>query len=115
MKKIIITLIVTPVIICMILISCNQPANNTSSSTNDATASIQKERVYKPANIQEQEIHSRGIEAAVWGMSAVNTRLMLDEMTRKTNGKENEILYWSMPADSENQTLTPPDVEKLIK
>ena len=47
------------------------------------------------------------MQAVIWGMSAVNTDLMRQEMFRKTAGKENEVLYWSRPADANNQTLTP--------
>src|ERR1700761_1218679 len=49
----------------------------------------------------------RAIEAIIWGMPAVNTDLMLQEMLRKTDGKPNEILFWSQPANWKNQTLTP--------
>src|SRR5262249_28160026 len=47
------------------------------------------------------------VEAVIWGMPAVNTDLMRQEMFRKTDGTENQILYWSRPADANNQTLTP--------
>lgn len=61
----------------------------------------------KPANIKEQLIYQRGIEAAIWGMPAVNYELMLREMLTKTSAKQNEIVYWSRPVDWHNQTLTP--------
>jgi hypothetical protein len=32
---------------------------------------------------------------------------MLQEMLNKTTAKPNEIVYWSRPADANNQTLTP--------
>jgi len=40
-------------------------------------------------------------------MPAVTTDLMLREMLAKTRGQINQVLYWSRPADSKNQTLTP--------
>src|SRR5262249_52470273 len=49
----------------------------------------------------------RAIEAVNWGMPAVNTQLMLQEMLAKTQGRVNQVLYWSRPADESNQTLTP--------
>jgi hypothetical protein len=52
--------------------------------------------------IQEQ----RSAEAVIWGMPAVNTELMYDEMT-KAGGKPGEIIYWGKPLDWHNQTLTP--------
>jgi hypothetical protein len=52
-------------------------------------------------------VERRAFEAVVWGMPAVNTDLMLQEMLTKAKGKVNQVLYWSRPADSKNQTLTP--------
>src|SRR5215813_13198699 len=64
-------------------------------------------QTYSPDDLARRNIEWRAIEAVIWGMSAVNTDLMRQEMFRKTTGKENEILYWSRPADANNQTLTP--------
>jgi hypothetical protein len=50
---------------------------------------------------------SRAVEAAIWGMSAVNTDLMRQEMLTKTPGKVNQFIYWGRPLDWKNQTLTP--------
>jgi hypothetical protein len=60
-----------------------------------------------PAAIERRLVEARAVEAVIWGMAVVNTDLMRQEMFRKTFGKENEILYWSRPADANNQTLTP--------
>src|SRR5262245_4015483 len=49
----------------------------------------------------------RAVEAVIWGMSAVNTDLMRQEMLTKTNGKVNQVIYWGRPLDWRNQTLTP--------
>src|SRR5499426_1920471 len=56
---------------------------------------------------QERVIGSRAVEAAIWGMSAVNTDLMRQEMLTKTTGKVNQFIYWGRPLDWHNQTLTP--------
>jgi hypothetical protein len=56
---------------------------------------------------QERVISSRAVEAAIWGMSAVNTDLMRQEMLTKTTGKVNQLIYWGRPLDWKNQTLTP--------
>jgi hypothetical protein len=56
---------------------------------------------------EERLTHSRAIEAVIWGMSAVNTDLMLQEMLAKTAGKVNQLIYWGRPLDWRNQTLTP--------
>ncbi|MCP9276936.1 DUF1214 domain-containing protein [Mycolicibacterium arenosum] len=53
----------------------------------------------------------RGIEAAIWGVPAVNFELMYREMVDKLGGEYNQIVYWSRLLDWKNQTLTPnPDV-----
>jgi hypothetical protein len=55
----------------------------------------------------QRTIERRAVEAVIWGMPAVNTDLMLQEMLSKTKAKVNEIVYWSRPVDWHNQTLTP--------
>jgi hypothetical protein len=50
---------------------------------------------------------SRAVEAAIWGMPAVNYDLMLQQMLTKTPGKVNQVIYWGKPLDWKNQTLTP--------
>lgn len=58
-------------------------------------------------DLARRAIERRAVEAVIWGMPAVNTDLMLQEMLRKTTAKVNEIVYWSRPANWKNQTLTP--------
>src|SRR6516225_10288179 len=52
-------------------------------------------------------IESRAVEAMIWGMPAVNTDLMRQEMLTKTPGKVGQVIYWGRPLDWHNQTLTP--------
>jgi hypothetical protein len=64
----------------------------------------------KAAPTEELElgaVEHRAVEAVIWGMPAVNYDLMRQTMFRVTAAKENEIVYWSRPADWKNQTLTP--------
>ena len=56
--------------------------------------------------LADQFIRSRAAEAVIWGMPAVNTALMYDQML-KAGGKVNQIVYWGRPLDWHNQTLTP--------
>jgi hypothetical protein len=66
-------------------------------------------------DLARRTIERRAIEAMNWGMSAVNTDLMLQEMLNKTAGKVNQVVYWSRPLDWHNQTLTPnPDAIYLM-
>jgi hypothetical protein len=58
-------------------------------------------------DLNRRMIERRAIEAAIWGMSAVNSDLMRQEMLTKTPGKVNQFIYWGRPLDWKNQTLTP--------
>jgi len=60
-----------------------------------------------PDDLATRAIERRAVEAAIWAMPAVNADLMRQEMFAKTKGQINQMLYWSRPADSQNQTLTP--------
>ncbi|WP_217362970.1 DUF1214 domain-containing protein [Roseicella sp. DB1501] len=59
-----------------------------------------------PDQLMERTRHRRAVEAAIWGMPAVNYDLMRQEML-KAGGTENQIIYWGRPLDWRNQTLTP--------
>lgn len=66
---------------------------------------------FSPDELRERAVGRRAVEAAIWGMPAINTDLMLQEMLNKTAGKVNQVIYWGRPLDYRNQTLTPnPDV-----
>jgi hypothetical protein len=58
-------------------------------------------------DLVRRNIERRAVEAVIWGMPAVNTDLMLQEMLTKTSGKVNQIIYWGHLLDWHNQTLTP--------
>lgn len=58
-------------------------------------------------HLGRQLIHSRAVEAVIWGMPAVNTDLMRQEMLTKTSAKVGQVMYWGRPLDWHNQTLTP--------
>ena len=77
-----------------------------SLSHREAKSAISNDAI-NPKELKERTIVRRAIEAAIWGMPAVNYDLMLQEMLNKTHAKQNEILYWSKPVDWKNQTLTP--------
>jgi len=73
------------------------------------------ESSYNSADLAERAIQRRAIEAAIWGMPAVNYHLMYQEMVNKVKGDFNQVLYWSRLLDWRNQTLTPnPDVIYLM-
>jgi hypothetical protein len=58
-------------------------------------------------DLVRRNVERRAVEAAIWGMPAVNTDLMRQEMLTKTSGKVNQVIYWGRPLDWRNQTLTP--------
>ena len=61
---------------------------------------------YSPDDLQNRAVERRAVEAVIWGMPAVNTELMYDEMV-KAGGRPGQIVYWGKPLDWRNQTLTP--------
>ena len=64
--------------------------------------------------LSQRAVERRAVEAAIWGIPAVNYELMLQE-AKKVGGKPNEIVYWGRPLDWHNQTLTPnPDAIYLM-
>jgi hypothetical protein len=71
---------------------------------NDSTSTVQ-EGTFKPANVQEQLIYSRALNAVIWGMPAVNFQLMHEGLV-KAKGDFNQVVYWSGLISAKNQTLT---------
>jgi len=70
---------------------------------------------FSSKDLANRTVERRAVEAVIWGIPAVNYHLMLEEMLKKTNGKVNQIVYWSKPLDWHNQTLTPnPDTIYLM-
>ena len=92
----------------LLILACHQPTNEKTETT--ITAEAANTSAFKPADMSEQMIYSRAIEAANWGMSAVNFDLMV-QATKKAGGDYNQITYWPALLDWKNQTITPnPDV-----
>lgn len=56
--------------------------------------------------LTERAIHRRAVEAVIWGMPAVNYERML-QAAIDNGAKPNQVVYWSRPVNSKNQTLTP--------
>jgi hypothetical protein len=54
----------------------------------------------------ERSMRRRAVEAVIWGMPAVNFDRML-RAAIDNGGKANQMIYWSQPVNSKNQTLTP--------
>lgn len=63
-------------------------------------------RTLASAELNERAIQRRAVEAAIWGIPAVNTDLML-QAAIKAGAGPNQVVYWSRPLDWKNQTLTP--------
>jgi hypothetical protein len=61
---------------------------------------------YSAAELAERAVHRRAVEAAIWGMPAVNYERML-QAAIENGAKINQVVYWSKPVNWENQALTP--------
>jgi hypothetical protein len=67
------------------------------------------------ATVDRSALHRRAVEAVIWGMPAVNYRLMYDAAAAIGGPGDNRIIYWPRLLDWHNQTLTPnPDVIYLM-
>jgi hypothetical protein len=78
------------------------------------TSALAQAQSFSPEDLNRRTAERRAVEAVIWGMPAVNTDLMYQEML-KLGGKPNQIVYWSGLLDWRNQTLTPnPDVIYLM-
>lgn len=63
----------------------------------------------------ERAVVRRAVEAVIWGMPAVNYRMMLEAAVRDAKAEFNQLVYWPGLLDWKNQTLTPnPDVIYLM-
>jgi hypothetical protein len=69
---------------------------------------------FSPSQLADHMLHRRAVQAVVWGMPAVNYRLMY-QAAEQAGAGFNQILYWPRLLDWRNQTLTPnPDVIYLM-
>src|SRR5215211_6958900 len=57
--------------------------------------------------VRRRTVRRRGVEAAIWGIPAVNYALMLRAAVRELQLVPNQVVYWSELLDWHNQTLTP--------
>jgi hypothetical protein len=89
-----------PALLPLIAIAAHSKAEDYSADSS-AVASAKAE------DLARRNIERRAVEAVIWGMPAVNTDLMRQEMLTKTTGKVNQVIYWGRPLDWRNQTLTP--------
>jgi hypothetical protein len=61
---------------------------------------------FSAEEIQKRTIERRAVEAVIWGMPAVNFDRLL-QAAIQNGGAANQVIYWSRPVNSKNQTLTP--------
>ena len=61
---------------------------------------------YSPEELARRAIERRAVEAVIWGMPAVNTELMYDQMVKRAASQGRSSIGAS-PLDWHNQTLTP--------
>ena len=87
----------------ILFFACIQPAATNTATTDTAGASP---KTFSPANIEEQVIYGRALNAVVWGMPAVNFQLFIEALNN-AKGDYNQVVYWSGLMSSKNQTLTP--------
>ena len=60
---------------------------------------------FSAEKLKKRAMERRAVEAVIWGIPAVNYERMLEAAVRN-GAKLNEVVYWSRPVNSKNQTLT---------
>jgi hypothetical protein len=66
-------------------------------------------------DLEGRTLLRRAVEAVVWGVPAVNYRMLLEAGQRVGMTGSNQIVHWTRPLDWRNQSLTPnPDVLYLM-
>ncbi|MEK7949209.1 DUF1254 domain-containing protein [Luteolibacter soli] len=78
----------------------------TLSSALAALGSTARAETFTEEQLVERSIQRRAVEAVIWGMPTVNYERMLQAAT-ENGAKLNQVVYWSRPVNSKNQTLTP--------
>jgi hypothetical protein len=86
--------------------SARQPSTDNVILRSTPDAATAGREAAANTELDRQVIRQRAFEAVVWGMPAVNTALMYDQMLR-AGGRVGQIIYWGKPLDWHNQTLTP--------
>jgi hypothetical protein len=61
---------------------------------------------FSAEDLNRRAIERRAVEAVIWGMPAVNFDRLL-QAAIQNGGGANQVIYWSRPLNSKNQTLTP--------
>ena len=61
---------------------------------------------FSAEDLNHRTIERRAVEAVIWGIPAVNFDRML-QAAIQNGGAANQVIYWSRPVNSKNQTLTP--------
>lgn len=89
-------------------IGCSTESSRPESTATGTTATAPAATTNATADdLTQRSLERRAVEAVIWAMPAVNYDLMRQTMLSVTAAKENEVVYWSRPADWKNQTLTP--------
>ena len=90
-------------VICLVfavaLTGCASPSTSMDHATSNANGPGLED-------LTERTIQRRAVEAVIWGMPAVNYERMV-QAALANGAKLNQVVYWSRPVNSKNQTLTP--------
>jgi len=87
-----------------IITACKK--ENTAENKAAQNSGTAEKTEFHAENIKEKILYNRAVDAAIWGIPAVNFQLMYKEM-EKINGSYNQIVYWPGLLNWKNQTLTP--------
>jgi len=87
-------------LLCLGILGCQDNTNTTDKKVSGPEAQAQE------LSLQEQMIHRRAVEAAVWGMPIEGTRGLLLAARSDLGGDWNDVIYFSKPMESRHGFLT---------
>ena len=100
MKRELALFVLTILVLIMIDNGCNRTTEPTPAANSANTSA------YSADEIANRTVERRAVEAVIWGMPAVNYDRML-QAAMANGAAVNQVVYWSRPVNSKNQTLTP--------
>lgn len=98
---------IAPILACAVALSLPSASTAHDKKPETGSSPARQAEAHSFQELERQVLNHRAIEAVIWGMPAVNRDLMYQAMLRETEGRDNQLLYWSKLLDWKNQTLTP--------
>ncbi len=94
-----------PLLSALLLVACTQNVKTETAATANDTEKTGT-TIYKPANIEEQVLYNRAIEATLWGVPAVSMVAIRHSLKRDLDANFGDIVYFSKVLEARHELLT---------